>query len=214
MTQALAVGMNGVVSEEELDRIENFFFSRESPAIIDLCTLADVSVDRADFEARLRGTGNLERSCAQLAFRRGVRGSHGIEVRAVEMHERDRWGRLVMEGFTGITDVPPEQAAMLSAPHPTRQAFFCSVEGSCYGGAAMEIHEGLATLYGDATIEAGRGRGLQLASIRHRMRLAAQNGCDLASASVVPGGISNRNYERAGFQLVYTRIMFSLKQPA
>jgi hypothetical protein len=32
-------------------------------------------------------------------------------------------------------------------------------------------------------------------------------GCDLASASVMPGSISHRNYERAGFQMLYARIM-------
>jgi hypothetical protein len=44
LTQALGVGMNGSVSPQELDRLEAFFHSRQSPAVIDLCTLADPGV--------------------------------------------------------------------------------------------------------------------------------------------------------------------------
>jgi hypothetical protein len=52
-----------------------------------------------------------------------------------------------------------------------------------------------------------RGRGIQVASIKERLRLAAAMGCDMASASVMPGGTSHRNYERAGFQMLYARVM-------
>jgi hypothetical protein len=73
----------------------------------------------------------------------------------------------------------------------------------------MDVHAGLATLFGDSTLVQARGHGLQLALIRHRLLRAAQLGCDLATASVVPGGVSHRNYERAGFELVYGRVMVS-----
>jgi hypothetical protein len=32
-------------------------------------------------------------------------------------------------------------------------------------------------------------------------------GCDLAGASVAPGSVSQRNYERLGFQVAYTKAM-------
>src|SRR5580698_9203318 len=44
VTQAIGVGMNGLVESSDLDRLEAFFQSRGSAAIIDLCTLADPSV--------------------------------------------------------------------------------------------------------------------------------------------------------------------------
>jgi hypothetical protein len=50
---------------------------------------------------------------------------------------------------------------------------------------------------------------MQLALIRQRLEAAAAQGCDLATASVLPGSVSHRNYERAGFQLVYARVMVS-----
>jgi len=50
-----------------------------------------------------------------------------------------------------------------------------------------------------------RGGGLQSALIRERLRAAAGEGCDLATASTLAGSVSQRNYERAGFQVAYTK---------
>src|SRR5947208_14363097 len=44
MTQATNIGMNGPVSPADLDRLEAFFHDRGSPAVIDLCTLADAGL--------------------------------------------------------------------------------------------------------------------------------------------------------------------------
>jgi GNAT superfamily N-acetyltransferase len=95
----------------------------------------------------------------------------------------------------------------MASPDPRIEAFFGVWESARGAGAAMDVHAGLATFFGDATLVRARGHGLQLALIRHRLRRAAELGCDLATASVVPGSISHRNYERAGFQLVYGRVM-------
>jgi GNAT superfamily N-acetyltransferase len=50
-----------------------------------------------------------------------------------------------------------------------------------------------------------RGAGLQGALIRERLRAAVEEGCDLATASTLPGSVSQRNYERNGFQVAYTK---------
>lgn len=68
------------------------------------------------------------------------------------------------------------------------------------------MRDGVATMFGDATVVSARGHGLQRALIQHRLAHASRAGCDLAVAVVVPGTGSHRNYERAGFQLVYMRV--------
>ena len=64
---------------------------------------------------------------------------------------------------------------------------------------------GLATLFADGTMLGFRGAGLQGALIRERLRSAVEEGCDLATASTLPGSVSQRNYERNGFQVAYTK---------
>ena len=71
----------------------------------------------------------------------------------------------------------------------------------------MKIRYGLATLFADSTATRYRRRGLQRDLISVRLKEAHARSCDLATASVSPGSISQRNYERAGFQVAYTKIL-------
>jgi GNAT superfamily N-acetyltransferase len=209
MTQATNVGMNGAVSPAELDRLEAFFHDRGSPAVIDLCTLADASL-----LGMIQERGYTVREISNVLARRVDGGEEfpaapGIELQTVAESEMRSWAAIVARGFAGEDDVPDELVDMMASAPPGLHAFFGLHGGERVAGAAMAVHAELATLFGDATLPSARGRGLQLALIRHRIRHAAQLGCDLASASVLPGSISHRNYERAGFQLIYARIMVS-----
>jgi len=71
------------------------------------------------------------------------------------------------------------------------------------------IHDGLAALFADSTTVSCRGAGLHAALIRGRLRDAAAAGCDLATAATLPGSNSQRNYERRGFQVVYTKAILA-----
>jgi len=45
-----------------------------------------------------------------------------------------------------------------------------------------------------------------------RMRHAAAHGCDLALMGAAPGSGSQRNAERHGFRIAYTRVKWRLKR--
>jgi GNAT superfamily N-acetyltransferase len=76
--------------------------------------------------------------------------------------------------------------------------------GRPLGCASMSIRDGVATLGGMSTLPEARGQGVQTALIRHRLRVAAASGCDLATSVAAPGGISERNLLRHGFERVFT----------
>ncbi len=207
ITQAIGFGLSGGIDAAGLDRLESFFHQRGSAAVIDLCTLADSSL-LGMFHER----GYVVREISNVLARRldpaeEFASSPEIEVEPATAQEYPAWARLVMQGFSGQDDVPEEQLAMMTSANPWPEAFFGLRNGTRGAAAAMDVHAGLATFFGDATLVRARGQGLQLALIRHRLRRAAELGCDLATAAVVPGGISHRNYERAGFQLIYGRVM-------
>jgi len=73
--------------------------------------------------------------------------------------------------------------------------------------AGMAVRDGLAMLFGDATRPGYRNRGLHMALIVARMQYTAERGCDLITASTLPGSGSQRNYERLGFRVVYTKMI-------
>jgi len=51
-----------------------------------------------------------------------------------------------------------------------------------------------------------RCHGLHRELIAARLNEAIAQGCDMATASTAPAGVSQRNYERAGFEVVYTKV--------
>ena len=60
-------------------------------------------------------------------------------------------------------------------------------------------------LYGAATLQPYRGRGLQTAILRRRLEVAAQAGCEYAVIVTHGGTTSMRNAERLGFTLAYSK---------
>ena len=71
---------------------------------------------------------------------------------------------------------------------------------------ALSIIDGVALLAGASTTPKARGRGAQLALLDIRLRHAAEHGCDLAMMGAAPGSGSQRNAQRHGFLIAYTRI--------
>lgn len=79
-------------------------------------------------------------------------------------------------------------------------------------GAAgvLGMHDNVALFAGASTIPELRRRGLQAALLEERMRYAFDHGCDLAMMVAVPGSDSQRNAERNGFRIAYTRTKWQL----
>lgn len=208
MTQALAVGMSGTVSPEELGRLKEFYHARGCPAVIDLASMADESVLGLMQQEglRIREISNV--------LAREVKPDEPLEasgsVTPAAREEIREWAKLAVQGFTEKEEVSEEEIDAVAATPNHLLAYFGYLEGKRVAAAGMTVFERLATFFGDATIRASRRSGLQLALLQHRLHECARMGCDLASASVLPGSASHRNYERAGFQLIYSRIQIAL----
>jgi predicted acetyltransferase len=76
----------------------------------------------------------------------------------------------------------------------------------------LNICEGVALMAGASTIPDARKQGAQLALLENRLRFAAEQGCDIAMMCALPGSASQRNAERQGFRIAYTRIKWQLAQ--
>ena len=86
-------------------------------------------------------------------------------------------------------------------------------DGRPVGCASLTIRDGVATLGGMSTVPAERRRGVQRAMILHRLRVARDRGCDIVTSSVAPGGASERNLIRHGFEPWFTVSAFSRTGP-
>jgi len=203
MTHALGIGMSGRVPQEEMERLEAFYRERGSPCLMDLCPMADDSVLAfvQNRSYRIIEFNNVlaRRIEPDETFER----SSSLHLASTD--EKLQWSRVVSQGFAEYVPVTESQVSSMAAMCRDIQCWIAR-ESEPVGGAAMSIQDGAALFFGDAVLTAARRKGWQSLLIRERLAVAQEAGCDLAMVSVLPGSASHRNYERAGFQLIYMRV--------
>ena len=94
---------------------------------------------------------------------------------------------------------------------PGDLSFLARIDGRVVGGCCGRIipEARIAALYGTATLSAFRNRGVQSALIERRLHEAALAGCEYAVVSTQPATGSQRNMERRGFRLAYTKLVMT-----
>ena len=123
--------------------------------------------------------------------------------------ESELWSHTVGRGFFEEHELTTEEMDVGRAicAMPGVLCYLAVTEGGTpAGGAAGAIHGGLLTCFADSIIAAHRRAGLHRELIEARLNEGLAQGCDLATASTLPGSGSQRNYERLGFEVVYTRV--------
>ena len=207
LTHALGLGMNGPVAAGELDRVEAFFRTRGVPVAIDLCPYAHPSLVEL---VRDRGYRIVEFNSVLVLPLSGLPpGAPDPRIREAAPADVATWSATLAEGFfenVRFTAEELEVGTTLFRAPGTRCFLGTWPAGGPAAGGAMAVRNGLATLFGDATIARFRGAGLQTALIRTRLDAAVRAGGDLATAATLPGSISQRNYEKLGFRVVYTKV--------
>jgi len=206
LTNAVGIGLGARVSGAEIAALEAFFRRRGARVAIDYCPLADPCLLEALGERGYRATEFNNVLVKRVA---GVDVAFTPQVRRALPEEADLWSDTVGRGFFDQPNLSKEEMDVGRAifAMPGAMCYLASTHsGEPAGGAASAIHGGLATLFADSTIARFRRLGLHRELIAARLNEALAQGCDLATASTQPGTASQRNYERMGFEVVYTKV--------
>ena len=206
LTQAVGMGLAGPVSLAEIVALEAFFRSRGARVAIDLCPLADQAFTEALARRGYRITEFNNVLVKRLA---GTEILFTPRIRRATADEMDVWSHTVGCGFFEQPDLTTEEMNVGRAIFgmPGAMCYLAAGDGGeLAGGGAVAIRDGLATLFADSTLAAFRRRGLHRELIAARMNEAIAHGCDMATASTEAGSASQRNYERLGFEVVYTKV--------
>ena len=133
-----------------------------------------------------------------------------VHVRRPASDEAESYSLVVARSFFENTELSPEFLALFTSTYHAAGAFFfiAEVDALPAGGGMVSVHQGVASLGGAGTVPEFRNRGVQKALLLARLALAAESGCDLAMVATSPGSGSQRNVERQGFRVVYTRTKF------
>ena len=210
VTQAVGLGLNGVVSKEEFDRLEEFYFSRKESVRVETCPMADGSLIE-----HYRERGYFVSEFSNVMVRPVEKSATtelpaGIEVQKAAEGEIDLWTLTVAQGFAEHFPVTQELLSIMRmfADGKNTECYFARVDGKIAGGATLALRGRIAGLFGASTLPQFRNRGVQTALLHARMRRAAEMGCDLAMSIAAPGSASQRNITRRGFRTLYTRVKF------
>ena len=148
---------------------------------------------------------------SEQASQLGERGS-SVCVRVVGKGEADLWARTSAEGWSEYKEFAHLMLDMgrIVAAAKGNILFLAELDGQVIGAGGLSIHDGVALFAGASTIPAWRRRGVQRALLEARFQYARAAGCDLAMMGAEPGSSSQRNAERQGFRIAYTRTKWTL----
>ena len=136
-------------------------------------------------------------------------------MRVAGVEEGPLWARISAQGWA---HEHPELLEFIQQLGPIAFArehsvnFIADFQGQSGAAGALCLHDGVALFAGAATIPHMRRRGLQAALLAGRIRYASDHGYELAMMVTEAGSQSQRNAERIGFRIAYTRTKWRLFQ--
>jgi hypothetical protein len=214
VTQTFGLGIFQPVTGPRLDEIEAFFRAHGAEIFHEVSPLADPSavalLNERGYQP-IEFTSVLYRPIAK-DLRLGASRNELIQVRLIQPGEQELWAQTAARGWSEISELEDffKGLGQVSAKRTAALSFFALLEGDAIATGALSISDGVALLAGASTVPEGRKQGAQLALLEGRLRYAAQQGCDIAMMGALPGSGSQRNAERNGFRIAYTRVKWHL----
>lgn len=214
LTQTFGLGLFEPASDATLKTFETFFHDRGAPVFHETSPIAGPSL--LDLLNK-RGYKPVEYST--VLFREigdGVASAPdpAIRVRIVNAAAEGKlWADTAARGWAseqpGLMDFIRELAT-INAARAKPLCFLGELDGVPGATGDMSIHDGVALFAGASTVPEMRRKGLQYALLAARMQYAKTQGCELAMMCAAPGSASQRNAERHGFRIAYTRVKWQL----
>jgi len=210
ITQSFGLGIHQPAVEKDLETVERFFRSRGSAAFHEVCPLSGVEV-----YAMLAARGYRPVELSTVLYQpitpaTRIASNAALTVRQARKDESALYGAIASQGWSEQPEVMPFIMGFAKLSLECATCFFAERDGRPIATAALFMHEGTALLAGASTVPAGRRQGAQNALLDARLQMAASNGCDLAMMVAAPGSASQRNAERQGFKIAYTRTKWML----
>ena len=220
VTQTFGLGLFEEPSESSMDQMERFFLDRGAAVMHEVSPLAGVATmdllcarGYRPFEI----SSMLYQPIIEWPAEWPAQDAGGIAVRVIGRQDTALWAKISARGWAH--DHPEvqgflEQFGVLIAAREDSVCFLAEIDGEPGCAGVLCLHEGVALFAGASTVPEMRRRGLQSALLRARKRYAFEHGCDLLMMVTEAGSQSQRNAERTGFRIAYTRMKWRLEMAA
>ena len=208
--RTIGFGFAAPVTAADIDKVEAFYAAHSAPAQFDVTPLQHESLttllhERGYSMSELNNV--MARSIGPGETWAGD--ADGIEFRVCSPDQAELWTDTMLRGFFPGGDIPSGwdkllmPMAQLSNGMPTI-AWADGKPVAAFGGLICREWK-LLMLGGTSTSPEYRGRGIQTAAIGQRLAIGVREGCDLAVVVTRGGTTSQRNAERMGFTLAYSK---------
>ena len=213
VTQTFGLGISQPITPDDLGTIERFFRHRGAQVFHEVSPLADLSTFGLLTERGYRPiefTNVLFRPISS-DLRLSVAPNEKVDVHLRTAEEETVWSETALQGWSEFAELMDFLRDM-GKVHAKSESlgFLATLNAKPIATGMMTIHGGVGLLAGASTIPEARRQGAQLALLEYRLRYAAEQGCDIAMIATLPGSASQRNAERHGFRIAYTRIKWQL----
>ncbi len=210
LTQSFGLGLFSKADSAVLDQIESFYARKNSVVYHEISPLADL-----DLIPMLVARGYHPHEFTNVLYQELSSGSikqvarSNCVAREAARTEAETWARVSAEGWSTEGEGLFEMIfslAQVSAHTRGTHLFLSEVNQEAVATGGLFIHDQTALLMGASTIAAARQQGAQSSLLSARLNFALEMGCSLAVMGAQPGSQSQKNAEKNGFRVAYTRI--------
>jgi hypothetical protein len=213
-TQTFGLGLFDDVTDDHLNELEDFFVTRAAPVFHEVSPMADPSLmqllsSRGYKPIELTSVMYRELDPANIPSARNA----NITTRVTMEDEADLWARTsaagwstVMEGLGDFMLGFGQISARCNGAYP----YLAELDGKAISTGMLFIYKDVCILAGASTIAEARNQGAQNALLADRLKFAAERGCKLAIMGAAPGSQSQKNAQKNGFNIAYTRTKWHL----
>lgn len=205
---------DGDIGAKDIEALELFYQHHGMPAAFDLAPFADHALlellaARGYITSYFLNILALDLA-SRPAFIPASSPSHPLpdcRIRCVSAEDEHEWVATVAAGFAGDEEPRKEDVEIFITQFhaETSHCFIAEMNGRPAGGGLVAIADGTGLLGAASVLPHYRGHGIHHALLRERLAYATALGCDLAITAATPGSASQRNLQRYGFQILYTR---------
>ncbi len=215
LTQTFGLGVFNEITDKELDKIEAFFKKYNAPVLHEVSPIADASL-----LGLLNERGYRPVELTSVMFRPldaedevSLPNNPNIRTRIIGADEVDIFAKTAAKVWS--VEMPDYADFMIefckvSANSKSASPFIAEIEDNPIATGTLFICDDVAELGGASTIPEARNQGAQNALLAARLNYAREKGCKIAMMGASPGSQSQRNAEKNGFRIAYTRTKWKL----
>ena len=214
LTQTFGLGIFEDVTEAHLDELERFYRERESDTFHEVSPMTDQSLMALLSDRGYRPIELTSVMYRELSREVEVQSSNpDLLARRIDGSEADLWAETAAAGWSSEGEELAEfikQFGKIAARTAGGHPFVAELDGRPVAAGGLQIYDDVCILAGASTISDARRKGAQNALLQARLKYAFENGCNFAMMCALPGSQSQKNAQKNGFHIAYTRTKWHL----